>query len=71
MPLTNLIALIAEVAAKRTAQEGKAKEETPGSVPPILSSIWTRLRPPFHNFLKMVLYLAQADLSFSAYGDSV
>jgi hypothetical protein len=32
MPLTNLIALIAEVAAKQTAREGKTKEETPGSV---------------------------------------
>ncbi|MDO6458990.1 hypothetical protein Q4494_18085 [Celeribacter halophilus] len=43
MALSNLIDLIAEVAAKQTAREGKTKEETPGSVLPRLLKIWTRL----------------------------
>jgi hypothetical protein len=43
MALSNLIDLIAEVAAKQTAREGKTKEETPGSVLRRLLKIWTRL----------------------------
>lgn len=43
MALSNLIDLIAEVAAKQTAREGKTKEETPASVPLRLRKIWTRL----------------------------
>jgi len=39
MSLTNLIDLIAEVAAKRATQEGGTKEETPNAVISIIARI--------------------------------
>ncbi|AFO92239.1 hypothetical protein D1822_12540 [Phaeobacter inhibens] len=46
MTLTNLIDLIAEVAAKRATQEGGTKEETPNAVilmiAVILAGLWQR-----------------------------
>ncbi|WP_165978743.1 hypothetical protein [Antarcticimicrobium luteum] len=51
MHLTNLIDLIAEVAAKRVAKEGKTKEETSDAVRPwsrmIRAALWKRC----HNFI--------------------
>jgi len=51
MHLTNLIDLIAEVAAKRVAKEGKTKEETSDAVRPwsrmIRAALWNRC----HNFI--------------------
>ncbi len=51
MALTNLIDLIAEVAAKRTAREGKTKAETP-------KPVWVELHRNlailgrFHDFIQ-------------------
>lgn len=49
MTLTNLIDLIAEVAAKRATEEGRTKEETPSAVTWIITTILTGLRqtPPY------------------------
>lgn len=44
MSLTNLIDLIAEVAAKRATREGGTKEETPNAVVRIITTIRARLR---------------------------
>lgn len=45
MPLTNLIDLIAEVAAKRIAREGETKAETPNGMvrrfPALRASLWS------------------------------
>lgn len=48
MTLTNLIDLIAEVAAKRATREGGTKEETPNAV----SRMIARLRDKVRRFLK-------------------
>lgn len=40
MHLTNLIDLIAEVAAKRVAKEGKPKEDSPDAVNLFYRMIW-------------------------------
>ena len=51
MTLTNLIDLIAEVAAKRAAREGGTKEETPNAVIWIIAKILAGLRraPPYFD----------------------
>jgi hypothetical protein len=49
MTLTNLIDLIAEVAAKRATEEGRTKEETPSAVIQVIMRILAGLRrlPPY------------------------
>ena len=53
MHLTNLIDLIAEVAAKRVAREGETKAEPPGEVHlryrRIMAILWKGLPNNFHN----------------------
>ncbi|MCF7727723.1 hypothetical protein GLP59_00745 [Sulfitobacter sp. M220] len=43
MTLTNLIDLIAEVAAKRATEEGRTKEETPSAGLTICRLFWAKL----------------------------
>ncbi|GAA6196824.1 hypothetical protein [Pseudophaeobacter arcticus] len=54
MTLTNLIDLIAEVAAKRATQEGGTKEETPNAVILIIEPILTGLRQAAPQITKLV-----------------
>lgn len=53
MHLTNLIDLIAEVAAKRVAREGETKAEPPGEVAidyrAIVALLWKGLPNKFHK----------------------
>lgn len=53
MTLTNLIDLIAEVAAKRATREGGTKEETPNAVVRIIEQIRARMRHLSHGFSKI------------------
>lgn len=55
MHLTNLIDLIAEVAAKRVAREGETKAEPPGEVihryRRIVALLWRGLPNILHNWI--------------------
>jgi hypothetical protein len=53
MTLTNLIDLIAEVAAKRAIQEGGTKEETPNAVAWMIRKILSRIRRLRPGFSKI------------------
>ena len=53
MTLTNLIDLIAEVAAKRATREGGTKEETPNAVIRIIARILTGLRQVSPYFVQV------------------
>ncbi|EAP83407.1 hypothetical protein [Sulfitobacter sp. EE-36] len=70
MTLTNLIDLIAEVAAKRATEEGRTKEETPSAVIWIIAKIPARLWQPLHNVFNFGLYSKQRRPKFAAQGDS-
>ena len=52
MHLTNLIDLIAEVAAKRVAGEGKPKEDTPDAVMLLCRTIRATGWRGCHNFIR-------------------
>ncbi|QCO55439.1 hypothetical protein EOK75_06495 [Pseudorhodobacter turbinis] len=56
MTLTNLIDLIAEVAAKRATQKDGTKEETPNAVTWIIEAILAGLRrlPPYFAQIEFV-----------------
>ena len=63
MHLTNLIDLIAKVAAKRAAREGKQEEDTPDAVMILWGTIRARVWNRCHNstkFLDFIRMLAKS-----------
>ena len=62
MPLEHLIDLIAEVAAKRVAKEGKPKEDSPDAVFFFYPTIWAAQRTLCHNFFPFVGFTALLDI---------
>ena len=62
MHLTNLIDLIAEVAAKRVAKEGKPKEESPDAITLFYPTIWAAQWNVCHNFFSFIGFTAFLDI---------
>ena len=60
MTLTNLIDLIAEVAAKRATREGGTKEETPNAVVCMIRKILARIRRLRPGFSKIGFVFREA-----------
>ncbi|MBK0329529.1 hypothetical protein I5535_19860 [Rhodobacteraceae bacterium F11138] len=63
MILTNLIDLIAEVAAKRVAEKGAAKEDTPDAVISICRTIRADLWSRRHIFILISVFVRRLDKS--------
>lgn len=61
MALANLIDLIAEVAAKRTAREGNTKADTPDAVAFLCRSIWADLWNARHIFIGISVFGGRLD----------
>ncbi|MDR9395140.1 MAG: hypothetical protein RI571_12630 [Roseovarius sp.] len=61
MHLTNLIDLIAEVAAKRVAKESKPKEDTPDAVNLFYQMIWAAQWNECHIFCPFLGFTSPLD----------
>lgn len=61
MALTNLIDLIAEVAAKRIAEKGEAREDTPDAVVCFYRAIRADLWPHCHIFIGISVFIRRLD----------
>ena len=58
MHLTNLIDLIAKVAAKRAAREGEHEEDTPDAVMVVWRTIRARVRNACHNSAEVLDFIS-------------
>lgn len=70
MTLTNLIDLIAEVAAKRATREGGTKEETQNAIIWMLARKLAGIKPLLHISFNFGLYSFRTRRSLVAKGDS-